>query len=179
MQGSVEFEMAVSGSISTELELAAAVSGAVTAWVVNLTTGGHSAYSNFTFNSFFRLGDDYYGCHDTLGICKLTGETDNGTAIEWEVVTPVTTFGKRNRKYVYDARVIMRANSDVNLKEIVDEQLSVDNLIAVDDGRNGIHARRIKLPKGVNGTAWQFELSGNGPADISSLDVEPLTSQRT
>lgn len=178
--GSVGISLAVSGTIVPYQAIADAVAGAVTAWVVNTATGGHSTYSNFTFNSFFRLGNDYYGCSDTAGFVRLSGTTDNGTAISWKAKTGITTFDKPRRKYVHDARVTMRADGDVALREITDEEMDVSNALIPDDERNGIHARRVKLPRGVRGTSWQFELSGTGTlADIKSLEVDPILSQRT
>lgn len=177
--GSVGISLAVSGTIVPYQAIADAVAGAVTAWVVNTATGGHSTYDNFNFNSFFRLGNDYYGCSDA-GFVKLSGTTDNGTAISWKAKTGITTFSNVHRKYVHDARVTMRADGDVALREIVDEETDISNALIPDDDRNGVHARRVKLPKGVRGTAWQFELSGTGTmADIKLLEVDPILSQRT
>lgn len=178
--GSVGISLAVSGTIVPYQAIADAIAGAVTAWVVNTATGGHSTYSNFTFNSFFRLGNDDYGCSDTAGFVRLSGTTDNGTPISWKAKTGITTFNNVHRKYVHDARVIMRADGDVALREIIDEETDISNALIPDDDRNGVHARRVKLPKGVRGTSWQFELSGTGTlADIKSLEVDPILSQRT
>lgn len=178
LHGHVLIALTSSGNIIPFVEVST-TSGETTAYLVNLASGGHSTYTNFTFNSFFRLGSDYYGCNDT-GVYKLDGTTDAGTEITWSITTPVTSFGVRNRKYIHDARVIMRADADVLLTEIVDEQVSVSELTAPSDDRNGIHARRIKLPKGMRGTEWQFVLSGTGTiADIASLEVTPIMSMRT
>lgn len=177
--GSVGISLAVSGTIVPYQAIADAAAGAVTAWVVNTATGGHSTYSNFTFNSFFRLGNDYYGCSDA-GFVKLSGTTDAGAPISWKAKTGVTTFNDIHKKYVHDARVTMRADGDIALREIVDEETDISNALMPDDDRNGIHARRVKLPRGAKGTAWQFELSGTGTlADIKSLEVNPILSKRT
>lgn len=148
-------------------------------WVLNTLTGGHSTYSNYIFNSFLRLGDSYYGC-SANGIFRLDGETDNGIRLDWSVKTGISTFGTYSRKYVHDARLTMRADGDIAIREIVDEQTDRSQAIAYSDERYGIHARRIKLPKGITGTAWQFEVYGeNVNADIKQLDIAPLVSQRT
>lgn len=154
------------------------VADAVTAWVMNTATGGHAEYTNYPFNSFFKHGSDHYGCNSE-GIYKLTGKTDAGQQIKWSVKTGITTFGMRNRKYVPDARLIMRADGDVSLRTIIDEQIDHSNMLSPHNDRNGQHARRIKMPKGLRGTSWQFEVSGEEPADIAGLEVEPLVSVRT
>lgn len=179
ISGSVGILLSASGTILAQQVIAAAAAGAVTAWVVNLATGGHSTYSNFVFNSFFRLGADYYGCSDA-GFVKLSGSTDAGTSIPWATRTGITTFNDPRRKYVRNGRVTMRADGDVAIREIVDEELDISNALILEDCRTGIHARRVKLPRGAEGTAWQFEISGTSTvADIKSLEVESILSQRT
>lgn len=190
--GSLTIPLVITGSVGVTLDahgtlwvsedilgdVGEVVADAVTAWVMNTATGGHAEYTNYPFNSFLKRGSDYYGCNSD-GIYKLTGKTDAGQQIKWSVKTGITTFGMRNRKYVPDARLVMRADGDVSLRTIVDEQIDRSNMLAPCDDRNGLHARRIKLAKGLRGTSWQFEVSGEEAADISGFEVEPLESART
>lgn len=190
--GSLTIPLVVTGSVGITLDaggtlwvsgdiigdVGEVVADAVTAWLMNTATGGHAEYTNYPFNSFFKHGSDYYGCNSE-GIYKLAGDTDAGQRVKWAVKTGITTFGVRNRKYVPNARLIMRANGDVSLRTIIDEQTDRSNLLAPCDDRNGLHARRIKLAKGLRGTSWQFEVSGEEAADIASFEVEPLESART
>lgn len=151
----------------------------VVTWSLNTATGGHSTYTNYGFNSFVRIGNDYYG-FSGAGIFRLDGETDDGTRIDWQVKTGISTFGTFKLKYIHDARVTMRADGDIAMREIVDEQTDRSQAIIYSDERYGIHARRVKLPKGIKGTSWQFEVYGEKTnADIKELSVEPLASQRT
>lgn len=153
--------------------------GEISAYIMNTTTAGHSVYSDYNFNSFFRLNGSYYGCNST-GIYRLDGATDNGTVINWRVKTPISDFGTYSLKFVHDARLIMRTDGDIELGYVVDEQTKRTDAISYSDERQGLHARRIKLPKGVKGTDWQFEVSGSGvTADIKELSITPLVSQRT
>jgi hypothetical protein len=55
VSGTALISFRASGSIRTTASISAA-----TAWGINLVTGGHFSYDNFAFNSFFRLGADYY-----------------------------------------------------------------------------------------------------------------------
>jgi hypothetical protein len=180
--GQITVPIAIAGNAIMSLSATGSiVSGAdplVTAWLMNTATGGHAQYNNFNYNSFFRIGADYYGCNDN-GIYKLFGAMDVTTPISWDALSGVTNFGINTRKYVHNARMNVRAAGDVTLREIVDEQKSVSNAIAPSDDKNGVHAKRVKLPKGVHGTNWQFGLSGTDPATIRNFEVEPLATSRT
>ncbi len=174
ISGTALLSLLASGSLAM-----APVAAATAAWLMNTVTGGHARYDNYPFNAFFRLGSAYYGCGDS-GISRLDGTRDNTTPISWRVLTGVTNFGINTRKYVTDARMALRSNGDVALREIIDEQIDRSNLIIASDDRGGLHARRVKLPKGLHGTDWQFEVSGTDVvAMVDTLEVQPLVSPRT
>lgn len=172
ISGGASLRLTAQGRIETIGEI---IASAVSAYLLNTQTAGHSTYDNFNFNSFFRLGSDYYGC-SADGLFKLDATLDK----PWSVKTGVTTFGKREKKYVHDTYVETRSASDFELAETIDEQTVRSNAVVYDDSRQGLHTRRVKLPKGLSGTAWQFELSGEGgDVEIKVLDVEAIVSQRS
>ena len=159
--------------------VAVALADAVAAYIVNTTTGGHASYTNYGFNSFFELGGSYYGCSDT-GVIKLDGTADGTTPISWEVTTPITDLGASTRKYVPDARLVIRSNGELFVAEIVDEQTVRSNITILSDDAPGVHTRRIKLPRGLTGTNWQFKVYGSGnETTIKSLEVTPVYSGRS
>lgn len=172
VSGAASIHLTAQGRVETVAEI---IASAVSAYLINTKTAGHATYDNFNFNSFFKLGSDYYGC-SSEGIFKLDAILDK----PWSVKTGVTTFGKREKKYVHDTYVETRAAADFELSETIDEQIVRSNAVVYDDSRQGLHTRRVKLPKGLSGTAWQFELSGSGgDVEIKVLDVEAIVSQRS
>lgn len=151
-----------------------AASGGLT---VNTATGGHGKYTNFSFDGMFRLGTDYYGVNSS-GIWKLAGDLDDTAVIPWKAISGVQDFDIRQQKFAHDAYVYLRQVGDVNLRTIVDEQRDVGLYVIEPDGNPGIHRRRIKMAKGVRGTAWQIEISGEGPVIIQQLELIIQQSQR-
>lgn len=145
--------------------------------VLNTYTGGAAEYTDYRFNSFFRLGAFYYGCTST-GVVLLDGATPSG--MYWEVVTPTTDFGSQAVKYVPGGVITLRTDGEIVLAELVDEQTERTNMRVPCDGRAGLHSRRVLMPKGVHGSAWRFAWSGLGVgADIKEFSVDPLYSKRT
>ncbi len=126
------------------------VSDDTTAWCVNLATGGHSRY---------------------------TGPLDGTLSpIQGRVVTPVSQLGSDRAKHVPDLYVHGRLDSDLTVATVTDEQAERSYTLH-EDGRQGLHRRRLKLARGVRGTNWQFIVSGER-FTLSSIEVLPAVSQR-
>ena len=191
LSGAVRVRLKVRGTAAAQVKLSGAVriglrvQGAATqpvgvivsCWLMNTATGGHSRYDNFAFNSFFRLGNSYYATSDS-GISRLAGAL--AASVAWRALSAVTRFGVAQRKNVPDARITLRTDGDIALRVVVDEQLERSQIMLPSDDRQGLHARRVKLPRGIFGTEWQFEVSGIGVnATIDSLEVDPVVRQRT
>lgn len=165
------------------LRLEAAALTAI-AWGINTNTGGHFSYDNFNFNSFFELDGVYYGCNDN-GIFALTGELDVDVLPDWLVASPVTDFrdkwgnNGKNLKYVRDAHVMLRTVSEVYAQIVADEESSRPELVAAGREGMGMHTYRIPVPRGLEGSVWQFILYGAGAVVSDVLEATPLVSKRT
>lgn len=125
------------------------VSDDTTAWCVNLATGGHSRY---------------------------TGPLDGSATVTGRVVSPVSQLGSDRAKHVPDLYVHGRLDSDLTVASVTDEQAEHSYTLR-QDGRQGMHRRRLKLARGVRGTNWQFIVSGES-FTIQSIEIPPVVSQR-
>lgn len=120
------------------------------AWCVNLATGGHSRY---------------------------TGALDGSLAnVIGTVVTAVNQLGSDRAKYVPDLYLHGRIDADLDVSAIIDEQ-TPRSYILREDGRQGMHRRRLKLARGLKGTNWQFRVSGTR-FTLQTIEAPPVVSQR-
>lgn len=145
-------------------------------WVLNTITDAHSRYTNYDFNSYFRLGTKQYGVCDT-GIYELVGDRDftgetNEALIDAEIILPTSTFGEQELKACCDAIVFGRCESDMEVDVILDEQYAVEGLTVVSDDRPGMHRQRVKVPKGLQGNVWGVKIRNTSGSDFSINSFE-------
>ena len=156
---------------STSSAPAAALSDEFEAFIINAKTRGHATYENFPFNSLFILNGVCYGVAAN-GVHRLDGDTDNGTMIEAAITTGVLTFGAIEQKQVSDAYLQLRAYGDMALDVICVETQRRSGYIIQNDGNRGLHGRRRKLAKGVEGTSWQFSIRNVDGADFDLRQID-------
>lgn len=154
-------------------------------WVFNTITTAHSRYTNFNFNSFFKLGANNYGINANGDIYKLTGTKDFiGEAaeanIDAEIIFPATTYEEQMLKSCSDAIIYGRGDGDMEVQVVLDEQQARTGFIAHFDNREGMHRNRVKIPKGLKGNVWQFKLKNIDGAwfDINIFEVFVKIMQR-
>jgi hypothetical protein len=155
--------------------------GVFSAIVLNTESLGISEYTNYPFNSFGKLGNDYLGASDT-DIFRLTGADDAGTDIDAVIRTSMTNFGTNVFKrvpraylgYTSDGGMIMKTISTAGgVKTERWYELSPRTADAP-------AAARIQLGRGIKATYWQFELINKLGADfdIDSLQLYPMILKR-
>jgi len=160
----------------------AASSGGV-AVAVNLKNGFHSRYTSYDFTGFFLLGKQPYGANSS-GIFLLEGDKDNQiNDIDAYATTPVADFGVPQLKLCPDAYLHTRTEGDLVLDLFVDEIAVTTGLPFEGPAVTGVGVRRLraKLPRGVEGTNWQFKTSNVAGCrcTLFSLKVPPVVSRRT
>lgn len=157
-------------------------------WILNTITDAHSRYTNYDFNSYFKIGDKNFGVKDD-GIYEITGDyditLDNNleqvyTNIEAAVALPLTNFDEQSLKMCSDAIAYCRATGDLEVVVTTDEQYVVDNLFIYHDDRPGMHRKRVKIPKGLKGNSWQYTIKNVDSSDfgINAFEVMVKTLQR-
>ena len=148
---------------------------------MNTKTVGVSEYTNYNFNSFFKIGQDYYGC-SSAGLFKLTGSTDNTVAVSQSVIrSAASDFGEQRFKSVRDCYVYLRSTDDTSIRLITNEQVDRDGYPIYYDGIDGLHRRRVKVAQGIRGTTWQVEFKNESGSDftLKQVDVIPATLNRS
>lgn len=146
-------------------------------WAYNLNTEAPSFYEQFKFNSFARIGNEYYGMNSD-GICKLTGYVDGTEDINVVATTGKSELGDNNLKVapvVYagarsDREMLLTARVDNNPDYTYEFIGSTEELAAV----------RVKLGRGLVGRYWAFELLNQGGAyiEVDSLDIPAVPTSR-
>ena len=159
--------------------------GVFSAIVLNTESMGISEYSNYPFNSFGKLENDYLGASDT-DIYKLTGDDDAGTDIDAVIRTGMTNFGTNVFKRVPRAYLGYTSDGGLIMKTISTSGGTKTERWYELTPRTGDHASaaptaaRIKLGRGIKATYWQFELINKlgSDFDIDMLQLYPMILSR-
>ena len=150
-------------------------------WSFNLNTKAPSFYENFKFNSFARIGKDYYGCNDT-GIYLLGGDLDDTANIDAVITTNTSdlsteTYDGARMKIVPNVYIAARSPEPMLLTCNVEGKSCTYKFRA---GKKVIASTRADVNKGLEGTFWQFELKNQNGSDfeILSLTAMPVAKSR-
>lgn len=143
----------------------------VKTYVVNTLNTGHSEYTNHEFNSYFKLANSYYGINKS-GVFKLTGDLDDTIPITAQVDTPVSSFDKQGLKACTDAIILGRLQGDMEVITVNDEQEQREGFIVTQDLREGLHRIRVKIPKGLKGSTWQYKIKNIDGCQFSINNFE-------
>jgi hypothetical protein len=147
---------------------------------MDLKSLGVSEYSNYGFNSYFKLGNNYYGCSST-GVYLLGSDKDITTDIQSTIATPATGFDSAMLKSVKDVYTTIRSSGDMRLSLKTNEQVDRTEYYVYYDGVDGLHRRRVKVAQGIKGTTWQATLSNTEGTDftVKTLDIVPIELRRS
>lgn len=141
-------------------------------WVFSTEAAAFTEYTNYPFNSFFTFNGKPYGVADD-GIYLLEGEDDAGDPIEAAFKTKMTTMRERSIK---DARgLYLGYTSD---GQLVCKVTTTRNGVRREDwfkaqysGDPDFRTNRMKIPRGLRSTYWQFEVANVDGADFEIEDV--------
>jgi hypothetical protein len=154
-------------------------------WVFNTITTAHSRYTNYDFNSFFKIGTKNFGINSNGGIYELTGSNDfvgesNEAYIQAQVDLPVSTFGEQTLKACSDAILYGRCDGEIEIQVVLDEQEARTGYVIPFDSRQGMHRNRVRIPKGLRGNVWQFKIKNRNGShfDINAFEIFIKTLQR-
>lgn len=145
---------------------------------LNTHTQAVSTYSNGAFNSLCTFNGVVLAATST-GIVALTGNTDQGVAINASLSSGVSDFKSEQFKRVLCGYVGYRAAGNMELTLITDEHH--ENIYAIEPRQLGsdIHPTRVKFGKGVTGRYTQWQWANKAGADFQldslSLDVQELS----
>ncbi len=139
-----------SGGLTHYLTVLRDGSGEFHGEVVNTKTQGAARYTGFDFRSIGLHKGRLFGCN-AAGIYELTGDTDNGTAIQASGLSGVSDCGTNRIKGFPDSRLTLRCEGTLEIDISVDEKPALTYPVTFAEGQEGIHKKRRKLAKGVKG----------------------------
>lgn len=146
-------------------------------WVLNADTNAVSQYEWGAFNSFTKFDGAYYGA-TADGIYELTGDDDDGEAIEAFIMTGVSDMEIQFDKRVIRGYIGMRTDGTVLFKTVVGN--NVTRLYKLKSTNDAMMSRRLPLGRGVDSYYWQFGLENVNGADfeLDGIRLYPVVMGR-
>ncbi len=129
-------------------------------FVVNYENNAFSRYINFNFDSFGKLGDEYFALSED-GLFVLDGETDDGEDIKAKILTgEIDVSGLGVLSSVRDIFVYQSSNGTMTMNIYAsDGDIETYQLFSPSER---IDSSRIEdMSKGRNAVYWQFELTND------------------
>ncbi len=134
-----------------------------TAWVMTPETKAMRSYSNFPFNSYAQLGDQFFGA-GPAGIYRMGGTTDSGAAIASTIRTGLLNFGTQGMKGVQRAYVGATATGELLLRvqaltrnaDMLEQTYRISPLVTDAPREYGVDVGR-----GFRSVYWTFELAND------------------
>lgn len=150
-------------------------SGVYVAWTYNMQSAGVTRYENYPFNSFAKIGAEYYGLTST-GLYRLGGDTDDGVPIKAKIRLGMTDMGTRKMKrlpevfmgYTGDGRMVLRV---IYVDDKTGEKVGADYLMKPRPAGSKRESR-FEPGKGLVAVDFDFELENIDGADFSVTNIE-------
>ncbi len=144
---------------------------------MNTKNRAASLYPSFPFNSFAKIGDDYYGA-SSEGLFKLSGDTDDGEDIEAEIAFGSHEFNPNGKSSVYDAYIALRNDGEIALKIKTDDD--TERWYSISRTSDVLRDHRMKTRKGVKSRFWSFSLANIDGADfeVDAIELVPIILKR-
>lgn len=137
-------------------------------WVMNAETGGFTRYEGFDFNSYAKIGANYYGCKSD-GIYRLDGDTDAGEPIRSMVSFGKQDFGTSALKRITNAYVGTSGEGKLFLKIIAEGE---EYIYAARSYDEHLQVQRFDTGKGLRTNWLEFELYNADGEDFELASVE-------
>lgn len=142
--------------------------------IMNLQNKAVTQYSNFDFNSFCKIGDNFLAASDA-GLFSLEGDNDNGADIDAEFELVTTDFGIANLKRLRSIYVGGQADGDTALTVKDDEGNAREypNPLFKDGQQTGM---KVSVGRNGIGRYWSIGVKNVDGADFSvdSIEVLPI-----
>jgi hypothetical protein len=140
--------------------------------VMNTRSGAVTEFTNYKFNSFARIGKDYYGVGPS-GLFRLDGATDNGADINWSMRTGRHDDKHPGMKRVPNVYLGLRSNGFVTVRVWSDDVTYHDYPLPKVQ-TNTIHQHRVVPGKGLLSRYFGVELRGtkNATLELDSMQID-------
>ena len=145
--------------------------------VMNTVSTAVTAFENYQFNSFAKIGGKYYAADDT-GLHRIDdGKLDETAAIQWAIQTGLLDFRSAMQKRMSDFYLAMRSEGDVTLTVSTDELDPYEYSLKPYEIET-LKQRRDLIGKGMRGRYWQFGLSGDSDFDMDAYNMAVVDTAR-
>jgi hypothetical protein len=138
------------------------------AWVLNMDNEAVSTYENFGFNSFAKLGDEYFGCKAD-GLFVLDGDTDDGALIRASINYGKQDFGSKMLKRPEYAYIGVSSTGTMYVK------LTANGTAYTYAARRAdadLSTQRVEFGRGISANYMQFEIYNHDGGDFELDSVE-------
>lgn len=149
-------------------------SNVYTTKVMNTRNTAVTEYTNYQFNSFARIGRDWYAA-GPAGLVKLTGTQDNATNIDWSFRTGQLDGNEPGLKRLPEMLAGLRTSGRITVKVWKDDN-TVYSYDMPSIKNNTIRQQRVKIGRGMR-SRW-FKVGMEGVAG-SSLELDSLQIEMT
>lgn len=156
MRLGLQFSVSAGGDDGTEV------------WVLNVKSGGSTRYTNYPFNSFARIGDQFYGAGQG-GLYLLDGPDDAGAEIEAVIDLGRLDFGGSQKKTVAQCYVGMSGEAPLLLS--VDAE-GAHFVYPTRSYSEHLQQQRVTLGKGLKTNYVGLQLMNQAGADFEVDGVE-------
>jgi hypothetical protein len=151
-----------------------------TAWVMTPETKAVRSYSNFPFNSYATLGDQFLGAA-SAGIYRMGGTTDDGAAIRSTIRTGLLNFGTQSMKAVNRAYIgaTTAGNLLLRVQATTLDGRDLEQTYRLVPGTTAApREHRQTIGGGFRSVYWTFELTNDGDGadfEVHDWHVLPVT----
>lgn len=137
-------------------------------WAVNLASGS-TAYEDYPFNSFARIGDRYYGASED-GLYELVGDDDAGTPIHASVNLGKQSFGSSYLKNINYAYLGVKSDGRMVVRVTTPEGASY--LYQTRDSKDAVATQRADFGRGLRATYLGLEIYNQDGGDFTLDKIE-------
>ena len=146
-------------------------------WAMNAKTFTATEYTNYPFNSFAKIENNYYGANGS-GLYRLDGDLDDGSKIESIATLGVTDFNESRSKRMRSAHLGLRSDGNVILKVMSDNNKV--SYFTLSDLSEKLTRNKVSIGRDHLSTYWQFSLMNKDGSDfeLDSMIFIPIVLNR-
>lgn len=150
--------------------------------VMNTITSALSVYAGYSFNSFAKIGNNYYAAGPNGLFLIDSGSQDVGASaadIPAAFETGDLDFDSEYQKRLSDFYIGMRADGDIALRVTTDETLEVDYVLEPFN-IDTLNQRRVNTARGAQGKYWRFRIENTNGCDfeIDTMNIAAASASR-
>ncbi|MBV6343246.1 hypothetical protein [Candidatus Magnetobacterium casense] len=142
----------------------------MTTHVMNCRNGALTNYDAYDFNSYVDAGNGVVLAAGMDGIYELSGDDDNGQAIDAHIRTGNHDFDSSAIKTIIDAYIGVVGNGEFVLSVITDN--NVTTVYSVNSLAIQGHTVKVNLGKGARGRYWTIEFANLNGSDFELDSME-------